>query len=176
MRKKNIKFMDVFNFIEVMIIAGILVFNASSTEYILQSPITKNNIFLLSLINGFCIFSLIVAGIGIMGAQLIAVYRKSREIGIHIAVGATTRNIACMILMQSIKLTILPAIPGLLLGYFLTPAVSEALEIPTHQNIGTILISFTIIIVFGLCAGSYPAFKACSIEPSEVIGKNPGLR
>ena len=77
-----------------------------------------------------------------------------------------------MILMQSIKLTILPAIPGLLLGYFITPVVSEALEIPAYQNIGAILVSFVIIIVFGLCAGAYPAFKACSIEPSEVIGKS----
>ncbi|NMB96005.1 MAG: hypothetical protein GYA02_05275 [Clostridiaceae bacterium] len=77
--KKKIKFMDVFNFVEVMIISGILVFNTSSTKYVLQSPITKNNMFLLGLTNGFCIFSLTVAGIGIMGAQLISVYRKSRE-------------------------------------------------------------------------------------------------
>jgi len=161
---------------EVMLIAGILVLNTSSTEYILKLPFTKDNIFLVGIVNGFCVFSLIVAGIGIMGTQLITVYRKSREIGLHIAVGATVRDIAYMVLLQSIKMTLLPAIPGFLFGYLVTPIVSKVLGIPAQQNIGAIFVSFVIILVFGLCAGAYPAFKACTIEPVEVIGKNPGLR
>lgn len=176
MQRKRISLMDVFTFVEVMITAGILIFNISAAGYILRTFVSKNNILILVIVSGFTVFSLIVAGMGIMGIQLVAVSRRKKEIGLHMAIGATSKDIICMIIVGSITKTLLPALPGFLIGCFLSPVFSRVLEIPINITGGSILLSFIIIFMFSIGTGIYPALKACSIEPIEVMSRTPGLR
>lgn len=111
--------------------------------------------------------SLIVGGIGIMNIMLASISERVREIGIRLAVGARQRDIFWQILIESMLVSLL----GGLIGIVASLGLIEILKsIAPEQNVpvltwGAIVFAVLFAIVAGLVSGLYPAAKASGIDP-----------
>ncbi|MEM0517816.1 MULTISPECIES: ABC transporter permease [Aequorivita] len=116
--------------------------------------------------------------IGISNIMLIVVKERTKEIGIRRALGATPWSIRSQILLESIFLTIVSGMAGIVLAsgvlwlvnYKLNEMdTSEMMFINPSVNIGVVFIALTILIVSGLLAGLIPAQNAIKIKPVEAL-------
>ncbi|MEI7504939.1 MAG: FtsX-like permease family protein, partial [Paludibacter sp.] len=119
--------------------------------------------------------TLIAGGIGVSNIMLVTVRERTKEIGIRRALGATPGNIISQIMSESIILTLIAGISGLMVGVGLLQIVGVALS-SGDQFFKDPQISFTvgiaalfILLVIGTLAGFIPANRAMSIKPIEAI-------
>jgi len=118
--------------------------------------------FLLAAIAGV---SLIVGGIGIMNIMLVSVTERTREIGIRKAIGAKSRDILMQFLVESTALSLSGGLIGILLGIFLSYALSTWAQWNTLISPFSIIMSFGFATAVGLFFGIYPAKKASALDP-----------
>ena len=119
--------------------------------------------------------TLFAGGIGISNIMLVTVRERTKEIGIRRALGATPQNIIAQIMSESIVLTIVAGVAGLMFGVGLLEIVGVGLA-QGDQFFKEPQISFTvaigalfILLIIGTIAGYLPAKRAMSIKPIEAI-------
>lgn len=118
--------------------------------------------------------SLIVGGIGIMNIMLVSITESTREIGLRKAVGAKKRDISIQYLVQTIALSMVGGILGILSGVLTSWLVSIVANylgyawdfIVTWQSI-ILAVGFTFLV--GLLSGWYPAKKAAELNPIDAL-------
>ena len=131
--------------------------------------ITGTFTLLLGAIGGI---SLLVGGIGIMNIMLVTVNERTREIGIRKAVGARRRDIMWQFLIESIALTGIGGVLGILLGWGITQVVER---IPQAQGLtllitpGTVIIAVGVSVGIGIVFGLYPAMRAARLHPIQAL-------
>jgi putative ABC transport system permease protein len=113
--------------------------------------------------------SLLVGGIGIMNIMLVSVTERTREIGIRMAIGARSKVIRRQFLIESITLSVVGGIFGVLFGVGASIAISKALEWPTLVSPVSIFASVIFSVLVGVLFGYYPARKAASLDPIEAL-------
>jgi len=120
--------------------------------------------------------TLIVGGIGIMNIMLVSVTERTREIGIRMAVGAKRVHILYQFLIESITLSTLGGVVGLILGWgvahltvtILHHTVAETFP-PAYVPLWVILLSLGFAALTGAVFGVYPAVKASRLDPIEAL-------
>ena len=114
---------------------------------------------------GIAFITLIGAAIGLMNIMLVAVNERTKEIGLAKALGATRKTIRAQFLFESIIISLMGAVAGIISGVLLGNLVAILLHtgfvIPWAWVIAGIFVCF----VVGLLAGSYPAYKASKLDP-----------
>jgi putative ABC transport system permease protein len=133
------------------------------------SAVTASFTLLLGAIGGI---SLLVGGIGIMNIMLVSVNERTREIGIRKAVGARRRDIMVQFLIESIALTGIGGILGILLGWAITVAVSlipQASGLILLITSGTVIIAVGVSVLIGVVFGLYPAMRAARLHPIQAL-------
>lgn len=113
--------------------------------------------------------SLIVGGIGIMNIMLANVYERRKEIGTRRALGAKKRDILLQFLMETVFLTSLGGILGILLGIGISHLVTYYAQWPVEFSYSSILLSITISGIVGIVFGTYPAWKAAQQNVIDVL-------
>ena len=113
--------------------------------------------------------SLLVGGIGIMNIMLVSVTERTREIGIRKAVGALQRDILVQFLMESIVLSVVGGLLGVLLGWGISVIAGRLIDLQTVVDIGTILLATGFAAAIGLIFGIYPAWRAARLRPIEAL-------
>ena len=114
--------------------------------------------------------SLIVGGIGIMNIMLASVTERTREIGVRRALGAKKRDIVAQFLVESVALTMLGGILGILVGALAVPAVVRwVLELEAVVEWPTLAVPFGMAVIVGLVSGLYPAMRAARLDPIEAL-------
>ncbi|WP_070000195.1 ABC transporter permease [Cellulosilyticum sp. I15G10I2] len=113
--------------------------------------------------------SLMVGGIGVMNIMLVSVTERTKEIGTRKALGAKKIQIKTQFVFESMIISLLGGIIGIVVGISLSAIVTVALESPLSINviavIGCVLFSMGIGIFFGY----YPASKAANLDPIEAL-------
>ena len=109
--------------------------------------------------------ALFVGGIGVMNIMLVAVTERTREIGIRKAIGAKRKNILAQFVIESIIITEIGGVIGILLAGILALAVKFGFGIPAVIHIWTVLLGVGMCTVIGLVFGVYPAAKASKLDP-----------
>ena len=115
--------------------------------------------------------SLFVAGIGIMNAMFATVSDRRSEIGICKAIGADAWQIALTFLLETMMLTLLGGIGGLIFGLAVAAAVFAFLGTSLTLNIYAILLPCLITLTVGLLSGILPAVSAARLQPIIAILK-----
>ncbi len=121
------------------------------------------------LIGAIASVSLLVGGIGIMNIMLVSVTERTREIGIRIAVGAHRKDILLQFLIESVALSSMGGIIGILLGIGSSKILSSMAGWPTLVSVSSIATAFLFSAAVGIFFGFYPARKASNLDPIEAL-------
>ncbi|MDD4717537.1 MAG: ABC transporter permease [Eubacteriales bacterium] len=126
-------------------------------------------------ISAVAAISLLVGGIGVMNIMLVSVTERTREIGIRKAIGATTGDIMLQFITESVILTFVGGILGIMFGLGLSYAISGVVQrldvgqITPYLKLSTILLVVAFSSSVGLFFGIYPARKAANLDPIEAL-------
>ena len=128
------------------------------------------------------IFTLAVAGVGIMNIILFCVQERTHEIGVLRALGARKRHIRLQFLGEALALSILGGVLGYLLAIltanwigvipFLGPVFEDSSgqgDIHLIVNTHVFFTSFITFVIIGLLSGTWPAIKASRLDPVEAL-------
>ena len=113
--------------------------------------------------------SLLVGGIGIMNIMLVSVTERTREIGIRMAIGARSHAIRRQFLIESMALSLVGGIIGVLFGISTSIGISRTLHWPTLISPFYVLLSVLFSVLVGVVFGYYPAHKAASLDPIDAL-------
>jgi len=113
--------------------------------------------------------SLLVGGIGIMNIMLATVSERTREIGIRRALGATKRDIIVQFLSETLMLTFIGGILGIILGSLIPFLVTHFGHMPTVITGLSLIMAFGISAAVGVVFGMYPAYRAANMDPIESL-------
>lgn len=113
--------------------------------------------------------SLIVGGVGIMNIMLVSVTERTKEIGIRMALGATTKTILSQFIFEAVAICLAGGIVGALIGIGVSEAIGFALGWPIFISKSALLISLISSAMIGLFFGYYPAYKASQLNPVEAL-------
>ena len=113
--------------------------------------------------------SLIVGGIGIMNIMLVSVTERTREIGIRMAVGATDRDIMSQFLLESVVLSLVGGILGVILGIGGSLVMSAFSQWQAIVDPVSVALAFSFSAAVGIFFGFYPARKASQLDPIESL-------
>ena len=138
---------------------------------------TKNGTMFLSviiIIVGFIGIGTLVAGIiGISNIMVYIVKERTLEIGIRKAIGARPISIVILILQESIVITVLSGIIGVLLGVLSLRLIGNNLReyfiLDPNVGWGAIFSAFVCLVISGAVAGFVPAYRASKIKPIEAL-------
>ena len=113
--------------------------------------------------------ALVVGGIGVMNIMLVSVTERTKEIGTRKALGATTRHILVQFLMESVILSVLGGLIGLIIGTLAALGIASALGIQAQFTLSSILLVIGFSSAIGIFFGIYPARKAAELNPIDAL-------
>jgi putative ABC transport system permease protein len=118
---------------------------------------------------GVCALALLVGGIGIMNIMLVSVTERTREIGVRMAVGARRRRILSQFLAESVALSAIGGLLGVLAGAALALLAREVFQVPASIPAWAVILSLATSGGAGLLFGIYPAARASRLDPVEAM-------
>ncbi len=120
--------------------------------------------------------ALVVGGVGVMNIMLVSVTERTREIGLRKALGATKKEIIQQFLLESVLLTAVGGIAGIILGGALSFLMAWGLAKFVAPDwsftfpFSAILMGLGVTTAVGLIFGFYPARRAAEKDPIETLG------
>lgn len=130
------------------------------------SSVTEVFTWLLGSVAGI---SLVVGGIGIMNMMLTTVTERTREIGLRKAIGAKRSDITTQFLIESISLTLIGGLIGVILGWSVSFFISYFDLVETKVSVLSVLLAVGVSAAIGIVFGYYPAKRAASLNPIEAL-------
>lgn len=143
-------------------------FNIINMDSLLDSMNTMTGM-LTAMMAGIASIALLVGGIGIMNMMLVSVTERTTEIGLRKALGAEPNRIQLQFLIESIFLSLLGGIIGLLLGVGISWAVTTALGITFVMSTWAIVLGVGFSAAVGIIFGWAPARKASMLNPIDAL-------
>ena len=113
--------------------------------------------------------SLVVGGIGIMNIMLVSVTERTREIGLRMATGARSADVALQFLIEAVTLSVIGGLIGLVLGLVASRLIGWSLAWPVSVSGGAMALAMGVSALVGLVFGSYPARRASLLDPIDAL-------
>ena len=125
---------------------------------------------LLATLSGFFAgLALLLSAIGIYGLIAWSVTRRTTEIGVRMALGATRIKILRLILVQIVSLLTLGVLAGGIAAFFAARSIRSFLFEVTPNNPAVFLLAICVLALIGLLAALLPARRAVSIDPMQAL-------
>jgi len=128
---------------------------------------------------GIASIALVVASIGIMNTMLTSVMERTREIGIMKAIGATTRDIMSIFIIEGVLMSGVGGAIGIILGVFGSQALTLILNgfmsmggsfnLVPIITITSVVLAVAVSLIVGVLSSLYPAWKAARMSPIEAV-------
>ncbi len=150
---------------------GVMIFNTEVLFQLLDNLFRGVN-FLIWLVG---LGTLLAGAIGVSNIMMVTVRERTTEIGIRRAIGATPRNILGQIISESIVLTLVAGMSGILFAVVilqmleLSQTEDGILAAHFQVNFWTALFCAVVIALMGVLAGLAPAGRAMSIKPVDAM-------
>ncbi len=114
---------------------------------------------------GIALITLIGAAIGLMNIMLVAVNERTKEIGLAKALGSTKKDIRSQFLFESVIISLMGAVVGIISGILIGNIVAILLKTGFVVPWGWVIAGIFVCSFVGLAAGLYPAIKASRLDP-----------
>ena len=131
---------------------------------------------LTMMISSIAGISLVVGGVGIMNIMLVSVTERTREIGIRMAVGATSWDILRQFLVEAILLSFIGGAIGFGLGVaasigatLIINSLSSGTDWPIVISLPAAALAIVFAAAVGVFFGFYPARRASQLDPIEAL-------
>lgn len=121
------------------------------------------------LLAGIAAISLVVGGIGIMNMMLVSITERTTEIGLRKAMGATPGKIQLQFIIESIFLSIIGGLIGLVLGSLIAYVAAKLIGIGFSISASTITLAVGFSAAIGIIFGYMPARKASRLNPIDAL-------
>jgi putative ABC transport system permease protein len=116
--------------------------------------------------------SLVVGGVVVMNIMLVSVTERTFEVGLRKAIGARKRQILMQFLVESVVLTAVGGMLGLVLASVVCSIVKITTPIPMNITPAYVAVALGVSAGVGIIAGLYPAYKASRLDPIVALTKN----
>ena len=117
-------------------------------------------------------FSLLVGGFGIANIMFVSVKERTNIIGIQKALGAKNYFVLTQFLFESVFLSVLGGIFGLLIVLILSLVIAATSDFPMTLTSGNIILGLSVASIIGLVSGLVPALQASKLDPVEAMRSN----
>ncbi len=121
------------------------------------------------LLAGIAAISLVVGGIGIMNMMLVSITERTMEIGLRKALGATPNRIQIQFIIESIFLSLIGGVIGLIVGGLIAYITATLIGIKFSVSTSTILLAIGFSATVGIVFGYMPARKASRLNPIDAL-------
>ncbi|MDD7792921.1 ABC transporter permease [Clostridium sp. 'White wine YQ'] len=122
-----------------------------------------------SFIGAVAAISLVVGGIGVMNIMLVSVTERTREIGIRKAIGATTNAILIQFLTESVIISLIGGLIGMIFGIMGAYAIGSYADVTPVLSLRDIILVILFSSSVGIFFGIYPARKAAKLDPIDAL-------
>ncbi|MCK4826458.1 FtsX-like permease family protein, partial [bacterium] len=113
--------------------------------------------------------SLIVGGIGIMNIMLVSVTERTREIGLRKAVGARRQDIMTQFLIESVVMTFIGGLVGIIFGIGIAALLTTFAGWTTKVSLFSIVLATSFSVAAGIGFGLWPARQAARLDPIDAL-------
>ena len=121
--------------------------------------------FAMRLLSAFAALALVLAAIGIYGVLSYGVRQRVQEIGIRMALGAGSRDVVRMIVLEGLKPTLVGLVIGLTGAVALSRVMASLVFGVTPRDLATLTAVSGIVLAVGLAASLAPAVRATRVDP-----------
>jgi predicted permease len=125
--------------------------------------------FTFLLLGGFAVAALLLAAVGVYGVVAETVARRTREIGLRMAVGADRRRILGQVLREGLGLAVAGAVAGLAGGVWAARVLRTLLYEVTPTDPWTFVVVGPLLVAVTLLASLVPALRAARVDPVEAL-------
>jgi len=108
---------------------------------------------------------LMVGGVGVVAIMMISVTERTREIGVRKALGATKWTILWQFLVESVTLTGIGSMTGLIVGWVIAIVVRATTPVAASVPPMAVLAALVSSVITGILFGLYPAYRAARLDP-----------
>ena len=147
------------------------VFDVRTMEDVYTQRAVKTPNMIAESVAGLGLMGLALAMVGLYGLVAYSVSRRTREIGIRMAIGADRERVVRMILTQGLKLSAAGLVIGLVVGFFACRAITSAIWIATFDKTNPLL--FVVIalplLLITVVATYAPARRASRVDPMRAL-------
>jgi putative ABC transport system permease protein len=121
--------------------------------------------FTMVVLSGFALLGLLLAAIGIYGVLAYSVARRTREIGVRMALGAVRGSVIWMVLGDSLTPVIIGASVGIIGAIVLTRLMTALLYGVTTTDPVTFVAVVVVLLAVATLASVIPAWRAARVDP-----------
>lgn len=114
-------------------------------------------------------FSLLVGGFGIANIMFVSVKERTSIIGLQKSLGAKNYFILLQFLFESVFLSLIGGIAGLLIIYLMTLVVQYGFDFEMVLSAGNIILGLSVSILIGFVSGIIPSYSAAKLDPVEAM-------
>lgn len=140
----------------------------TSPEQIIEHMERQSRMFTL-LLGAIGSISLVVGGVGVMNVMLVSVSERRREIGIRRALGAQKRDIQWQFLIESVLLSLVGGILGIIIGVGASYGIAHYSGWQFELVHGALLLGVGVSAAVGIFFGYYPARQAAALNPIQAL-------
>jgi predicted permease len=142
--------------------------NVSTYDTVIQQALWAPRM-AASLLAIFAGLALLLAAVGLYGVLAYSVTQRTRELGIRMALGARDTDVRGMVVRQGVVLAVAGLVPGLLVSWLLSRAITRLLYGVNAGDTVTFVIVPVLLMVVAMLATLLPAWRASKVDPAEAL-------
>ena len=135
----------------------------------LSGSLRKTNATLLALLAGVAAVSLLVGGIGVANLLLLSVMQRTREIGLRMALGATSADISRQFILEGVVLAAIGGAAGALLGVLAAAMLDQWIGWAARVAPLSLVLALVVALLLGVVSALYPARRAAVLDPIRAL-------